>query len=44
MCDVFCEVVDVKAQLACMLRQKLAELKVYRNQAAKTPVEDNRSR
>ena len=40
MCDVFCEVVDVKAQLACMFRQKLAELKVYRNQAAKTPVEE----
>jgi len=39
MCDVFGEIVDVKAQLACMFRQKLAELKVNCNQAAKTSVE-----
>ena len=40
MCDVFGEVIDVKAQLACVFRQKLAELEVYCNQTAKTPVEE----
>jgi hypothetical protein len=40
MCDVFGKVVDVKAQLARMFRQKLAELEVYCNQAAKTPVKE----